>query len=76
MSVKFKLTGALSGKTLTLANRYEFKDGILECSSNSDAELLKIILCGYYGCEVQKEADKKPASRNTSTSLAVENTQP
>lgn len=73
MSVKFKLTGKLAGKTLTLASRYDFKDGVYECSQ-SDADLLKNILCEYYNCEVETK-EKKPTGKPASTSLAVENTQ-
>lgn len=73
MSTKFKLTGSLAGKTTTLAGRYEFVDGELECS-NADAENLKSILCNYYACKVEVKREPKSAT-STQTSLSTELTQ-
>ena len=68
MAERFKLTGEMEGKTLTINDRYAFVEGELIVDKDT-ADKIGTILEPYYGCireTVKEEVVIKPSGDDTS----------
>lgn len=71
----FTLQGPLEGKTLVILDKYSFVDGKMHVSE-TDAILMRQILCNHYGCDLAFEQVEAQESQTDvgEGSLAVEST--